>query len=125
MELVKIMGKEVGYNPELKAEFASEAKSFLRAIKKELGLKEVKIDYNPGGIAVSGDATLIGMYEDGRGVYVTVSTPSYHGIMFRTVTHMKDWTGGTNQWLKLSEFQSYKEIAKHIKENTYDKACRH
>ena len=88
-------------------------------IAKCLPLVEAKVTYNPGGIAVSGEVTLIGMYADGTGVYVTASTPSYHGLMFRTIKHMKDYTGGPNQWIRQPHVYSVEELAQTIKRGTY------
>ncbi len=41
--------------------FLNTGKTFLRALAKDLGLKEYNVSANPGGIAVSGDCSLIGV----------------------------------------------------------------
>ncbi|MEI3521091.1 MAG: hypothetical protein V8Q40_08550 [Anaerosacchariphilus sp.] len=43
--------------------FVYVGKAFLRALSKDLGLRDVTVSANPGGIAVSGECSLIGMWE--------------------------------------------------------------
>ena len=50
--------RECGSNGAKKT-FLNLGKVFLRALAKDLGLRDAKITSNPGGIAVSGDCTLI------------------------------------------------------------------
>lgn len=60
--------RESGSNGNKKT-FLNVGKVFLRALAKDLGLRDVTVSSNPGGIAVSGDCSMIGMWEDG-GIYV-------------------------------------------------------
>lgn len=60
--------RECGPNGSKKA-FLNTGKAFLRALARDLGLHDVTVSANPGGIAVSGECTLIGMWETG-GIYV-------------------------------------------------------
>ena len=119
MELLKFDGVDVGYDEQMKAEFGATAKRFAREVVKHMGFKEFDISWNAGGIAVSGDVIIRGMYNDNNGAYVVISTPSNHGIMFRTIKNMRDYTGGNNNWLKLSMFENEKKVAEHIKNNTF------
>ena len=57
-----------------KKTFLNLGKVFLRALSKDLGLRDAQIKSNPCGIAVSGDCSLIGMWENG-GIYVNLSQP--------------------------------------------------
>ena len=65
--------KESGPNGSKKP-FLNVGKVFLRALAKDLGLRDVTVSSNPGGIAVSGDCSMIGMWEDG-GIYVCLHQP--------------------------------------------------
>ena len=59
--------RESGPNGSKKA-FLNVGKVFLRALAKDLGLHEVTVSANSGGIAVSGTCSLYGMWEDRGGV---------------------------------------------------------
>ena len=47
-----------------KKQFLNMGRTFLRALGKDLGLRDAEARSNPGGIAVSGDCSLIGMWEN-------------------------------------------------------------
>ena len=57
-----------------KKQFLSTGRTFLRELGKDLGLRDAKASARPGGIAVSGDCTLIGMWQT-NGLYVQLSQP--------------------------------------------------
>lgn len=80
------------YNEEYKAEYKRFALSVLRAIARDLQLakESYSIRFNPGGIAVSGDATLHSNW-----FYLTICEV---GVMWRTCEGQKDYHGGPNQW---------------------------
>ncbi|MCI9073683.1 MAG: hypothetical protein HFH80_12960 [Lachnospiraceae bacterium] len=65
---------------------------------------------NYGGIAVSGEVTLMGMWSEGNGLYVQLSQSSmgWQSFLYRQISHMKDYTGGRNQWLPADMFASGK-----------------
>lgn len=89
-----------------KRTFLNVGRVFLRALAKDLGLRDYKVTSNAGGIAVSGDCILMGMWED-NGIYVNLSQ-SVCGeriIYYRTIRHMKDYTGGHNHYLTRSDLQ--------------------
>ena len=65
--------KERGPNGRKKI-FLNTGKAFLRALAKDLGLRDALVSANEGGIAVSGECTLIGMWEEG-GIYICLSQP--------------------------------------------------
>ena len=62
--------KESGPNGDKKG-FLRLGKVFLRALAEDLGLRDVKVTSNAGGIAVSGECSLYGMWENG-GIYVCI-----------------------------------------------------
>ena len=63
--------RECGPNGAKKT-FLNLGKVFLRALAKDLGLRDARITSDPGGIAVSGGCTLIGMWEN-NGIYINLS----------------------------------------------------
>ncbi len=92
--------RELGPNGD-KQIFLREGKTFLRALAKDLELRDAKIYAAPGGIAVSGDCSLIGVWESG-GIYIQISQPCCDRervVLYRAVKHMKDYTGGQNLFL--------------------------
>lgn len=96
--------KESGPNGDKKV-FLNTGKVFLRALAKDLDLRDVKVSSTPGGIAVSGDCSLIGMWED-NGIYIQISQSclwSELDVLYRTVRHSRDYTGGQNRWLTRSD----------------------
>lgn len=101
--------KERGPNGDKKV-FLNTGKAFLRALAKDLGLRDVKVCDNPGGIAVSGECSLIGMWDAG-GIYIMLSQPCYDRervLLYRTVRHKSDYTGGKNHFLTRSDLAQMK-----------------
>lgn len=94
-----------GYDENYKSAFRTLGQAFLKDVAKSLELTEFKVDYNKAGIACSGDHTLIGM-RNGKGIYISfnfdgvvtngnITSPF---VLYRTVKHMKDWSGGGNNF---------------------------
>lgn len=98
-DLCDIHGKkECGPNGS-KQVFLNVGKVFLRALARDLGLREVTVSSNAGGIGVSGDCSLIGMWESG-GLYVSISQHACGSgkvLLYRTVRHSRDYKGGYAQ----------------------------
>jgi hypothetical protein len=69
----------------------------------DIQLSEVKYYILKGGSASPHEATLFLMFEKDIGVYIKISSKGYNygglSFMFRTVSHIKDYTGGNNNWL--------------------------
>lgn len=93
-----------------KKQFHTKSAAFLRALGRDLGFRECKVMNNYGGIAVSGEVTLMGMWSEGNGLYVQLSQSSmgWQSFLYRQISHMKDYTGGRNQWLPADMFASGK-----------------
>ena len=99
--------RERGPNGDKKV-FLNTGKAFLRALAKDLGLKEYNVSTDPGGIAVSGDCSLIGMWDGGStDIYIDISQ-----LLYRTVKHIKDYTGGYNRFLYRRDLEtmSYSDL---------------
>lgn len=102
--------RECGPNGSKKA-FLNTGKAFLRALARDLGLHDVTVSANSGGIAVSGECTLIGMWETG-GIYVCLYQSAGGGndvLLYRTVRHCRDYKGGYAEAGRAIE----KSISKH------------
>lgn len=85
-------------------------RSVLRAMAKHYQFTNGKVSVNPAGVAVSGDITLIGMFDDSRGIYICMSSPMLFGgtpeFYYRSVRHIKDYTGGVNHRMTYDELAS-------------------
>ena len=107
--------EEAQYNPAFKEKFKRVGKKAMVELALLLDLNEFKYDFNPGGIAVSGDLTLMGMWSEGNGIYVSMNkdfpNKPWGDVLFRSIKHMKDYSGGTNQWLRYEELQ-FPEVLK-------------
>ena len=89
--------------------FLNVGKAFLRALSKDLGLRDVTVSANPGGIAVSGECSLIGMWETG-GIYVCLYQPAGGGndvLLYRTIRHSRDYKGGYNRYLTCRDLKKW------------------
>lgn len=100
--------RECGPNGSKKA-FLNTGKAFLRALARDLGLHDVTVSANPGAIAVSGECTLIGMWETG-GIYVCLYQSAGGGndvLLYRTVRHSRDYKGGYNRYLTCRDLKKW------------------
>lgn len=105
--------KESGPNGDKKV-FLDTGKSFLRTLAKDLGLRDVKVRTSPGGIAISGSCSFIGMWKE-NGIYIQISQSSVGSnldVLYRTVRHKDDYTGGHNCWLSRRDLarMSYRQF---------------
>lgn len=79
-------------------------KAALKSLGKLLDLDEIKADYNPSGMIDGGYLTLMGMKGD-KGIYVSLSCSGFgQDVLYRTIEHMKDYTGGSNNFLDSEDF---------------------
>lgn len=95
-----------------KKQFHTKSAAFLRALGRDLGFQECKVTNNYGGIAVSGEITLMGMWSEGSGLYLQLSQSAigWQSFLYRQISHMKDYTGERNQWLPVELFASGKYV---------------
>ena len=89
-----------------KKQFHTKSKAFLRVLGNDLGFREFTVTNNYGGIAVSGEITLMGMWNDTHGLYLQLSqsVTRSRDFLYRYIRHMKDYSGGDNQWIPCSLF---------------------
>ena len=92
--------KESGPNGDKKV-FLNTGKAFLRALAKDLDLRDVKASANPSGIAISGNCILTGMWEE-NGIYLQLSQmccDRKRVLLYRTIQDRKSNTCGQNHFL--------------------------
>ena len=91
-----------------KKQFHTKSAAFLRALGNDLGFVEFKVHKNYGGIAISGEITLMGMWGNGNGLYFQFNQPftSFKSFLYRTISHMKDYGSGHNQWMDCELFNT-------------------
>jgi hypothetical protein len=91
-----------------KKKFLTKSSAFLRVLGNDLDFAEFKVTTNPSGIAVSGEVTLMGMWGEGSGLYLQLSQSGTNpqAFLYRTIGHMRDYTGGYNQWLDCELFKA-------------------
>lgn len=84
-----------------KQQFLTKSAVFLRALGKDLGFTEMNVRTNKAGIACSGEVTLYGIWSDGNGLMfeLTQSCCLPNELMYRRISHMKDYAGGRNKWI--------------------------
>lgn len=117
--------REGGPNRDKKV-FLNTGKAFLRALARDLGFAEFNVSDNPSGIAVSGDCSLIGMWESGSsGLYICLSQPCFQKenvLLYRTVRHIKDYSGGYNQYITRRELEnlSYSQLLNRLADGVCD-----
>ena len=95
----------------VKATFGRLGKQAFKELAAYLGLKEYDVNFNKSGVAGSGDLTLMGMFSPGNGIYISFSKDGFGpGVLYRTIKHMKDYSGGTNNFFNESEFATPEKI---------------
>ena len=100
-----MLSEESGsHNEAFKTKFRLMGKKAMKELAWLLELRPFDIQFNPGGIAVSGDLRLMGMWSEGSGIYICMNknlpNAPYGQILYRTIKHMKDFAGGPNQWMR-------------------------
>lgn len=108
----------LSYNEHGKDRFKEIGIEAMYGIKQDLKFKECKIDYNRSGIASSGDLTLIGMFDDNTGIYISISQDCFGNkpsILYRGVKHIKDYSGGSNNFASTSDMQVKKNFYEILK----------
>jgi hypothetical protein len=106
-DLTYIHGENENGMNGVKKQFHTKSSAFLRALGKDLGFTNMNVTSNPGGIAVSGEISLMGMWSEGNGLFMQIYKSFTHleEFMYRSITSMRDYIGGVNQWLPYSVFK--------------------
>lgn len=91
-------------------------KAFLRGLAEDIGLEKGSFDVrsNLGGMAVSGEVTL-----HGESIYIQLSESCMHrgvSAMYRTCDGHKDYSGGRNNFVKLSDLADPERYDRFVRE---------
>ena len=107
-----------------KDNFKRTGRSVLTALGKELAFDEMKVTYNPGGVAVSGETSLRGIWNnDGFGIHLETHSPALYQLvsaddhpvfMWHTIEAMNDYRGGPNRWLHYLMFNDIEGLARYL-----------
>ena len=117
-DLGHLHGEREGGPNGAKKTFLHVGKVFLRALAKDLGLWDAVVKSNAAGIAVSGECTLCGMWEE-SGIYVCLGQFAAGGeniLLYRTIRNRKDYRGGYNNWIGLKDWEamSYERLLERL-----------
>ena len=119
---------------EWKVAWLATGRSVLRALGKELAFDDMRVTVNKAGIAVSGEVTLMGIWNDREmrerdqnGIYLQTASPAMMygthyqlrveppAFMWRTIKHLKDYSGSMNRWLSYTEFNEPDDLVAKLK----------
>jgi len=104
----------IGYDVTAKKKWKRLGTLFLQKVRGRLKghVESSDIGWNPGGIAVSGDHSLYVMFNNGRGACVFFNFDRFCDfVTFRSITSMKDYTGGPNNNHPLSVLEDPSKCA--------------
>ncbi|MEG1525746.1 MAG: hypothetical protein RR475_12135 [Clostridia bacterium] len=107
-ELSYVFGENESGPNGAKKTFLHVGKTFLRALGKDLGLRDVKVHSNAGGIAVSGECWLYGLWDNG-GICVCISQPvcgRENVILYRAIRDLRDFKGSYNRYFQLHDLKT-------------------
>jgi len=104
------------HNAEMKREFERQGLSALRKLAKTMGFTESKVRFNAGGIAVSGDLSLYGMFSPGVGVALNLTQGSMEQFAgyCRHISRIDDYSGGKNNWIRHEELADPDRLKKTL-----------
>jgi hypothetical protein len=119
--------QSLNYNNDAKEHFGRTGKRALKELAQKLGLKDSEVSYNKGGVAVSGDLHLKGMFDDQHGFDLffnkDFSHPGNKNICIRRIKNFKDYQGGVNNWItedELIDIPKFKKTAEEVSGVPYD-----
>jgi hypothetical protein len=117
-KLVATLKTELSYNYDNKEAFKKAGLSAMRALAKEMGFTESRVSFNPGGIAVSGDHYIYGMFSEGEGVMFTVSQGAFnnHAGYCRHIKGLTDYSGGANVWIEHKELTDVETLKAKLRD---------
>lgn len=130
-DLGYLHGERKGGPNGAKRTFLHVGKVFLRALAKDLGLRDAVVKSNVAGFATSGECSLYGMWEE-NGIYICLSQFAASGedvLLYRTIRNLKDYRGGYNNWIRLGEFgaMAYERLLEQLgtlrKDHAYERAA--
>ena len=110
----------VGYDQMAKEDFKNAGQKFLKSLVKDPEVVNHRIGYNPGGIAVSGDHSVMLKYRDGSCVNLFFNLDfSGLGICYRKCNDFNDHTGKQNNFIPWEKATSPGEVQIILREFVY------
>lgn len=108
----------LSYNYANKEAFKKAGLSALRALAKEMGFTESRVGFNEGGIAVSGDHSMYGMFGEGEGVVIYISQGAFsnHAGYCRHIKSLTDYSGGANVWIEHKELANVERLKDKLRD---------
>ena len=85
-----------GYDEDLKISYEKAGKKALVELAVDMGFQQSRVWYSKGGMAVSGDLHLMGMWSEDNGVHIFFNMDLSDSIVFRKIKHLHDYSGGMN-----------------------------
>lgn len=107
---VMLSSESLSYNDKGKQNYRRIGQKAMKELASLLQLNPYGINFNPGGIAVSGDLRLMGMCNDKKGVYIMMNKDVGLGVLYRSISHMKDYTGGRNNHLRFEDLDNEQKL---------------
>lgn len=125
-KLARLLSRDLGYiwgeresgpNGDKKV-FLNTGRAFLRTLAQDLHLRDAKVTSNVGGIAVSGECYLTGMWECG-GLHICLEQPCFmqeNVLCYRSIRNMRDNKGGYNHYIRRMELMklSYPQLLERL-----------
>ena len=100
---------------EVKQSFGRMGKKAFKELAEYLGLTGYDVAFNQAGTAVSGDLRLMGMFTPDNGIYISMNKDGMSsGILYRSIKHMKDFSGGSNNYFKEGDLNHPEEIKEKV-----------
>jgi hypothetical protein len=100
---------------EVKQSFGRMGKKAFKELAEYLGLTDYDVSFNQAGPAVSGDLRLMGMFAPDNGIYISMNKDGMRsGILYRSIKHMKDFSGGNNNYFPEGDLNHPEEIKEKV-----------
>ena len=113
--------KIIAYDDEKKKEFKRLAMKYFRDMAKTMQsytsnpVTDTEVSFNPGGIAVSGDISFRGMFDENQGFHLFFNLGGFGDyITYRSIKDMKDYSGGPNRQMPLSELSEPSNVMRKL-----------
>lgn len=116
-ELLKFIQSKprVSYHEVNKKKFERLGRNFLKQVQEELGkASQIRMRYNPAGIACSGDHSLYVMFKDEIGACMFFNLDFDETVCFRSIKSINDYSGGMNHHYSMSDVFSSSERATEV-----------
>jgi len=99
----------------LKAEFKRLGMRYFKSLVKRMNLIDSKVSFNPGGIAGSGDFSVMGMFDEINGFHLFFNwTGMCRWVTYRSISALDDYTGGYNRQMDFIVLQNSDNVIEKL-----------